>query len=94
MVNYEQHILKVSIIFLSNTLSSVTSKYLLIDLEKTIVDYPSNSLQCYSSLTKPDMKLICPAARSSYCVKELSTLKPGYNHFNCNYHIHYYDYCY
>lgn len=28
-------------------------------------DYPSKSLQCYSYLTKPDMKLICPAARYS-----------------------------
>ncbi len=26
-------------------------------------------------MTKPDMKLICPEARSSYCVKEISDLK-------------------
>jgi hypothetical protein len=26
-------------------------------------EYPMESLQCYSYLTKPDMKLICPASR-------------------------------
>ena len=25
--------------------------------------YPSKSLQCYSTLTKPDKRLICPASR-------------------------------
>lgn len=29
--------------------------------------YPLTSLQCYSYLTKPDMKLICPASRYFYC---------------------------
>eukprot|EP01042_Synura_sphagnicola_P012801 gene12801-16274_t len=37
-------------------------------------EYPMESLQCYSYLTKPDMKLICPASRNKYCVKEVSTL--------------------
>ena len=38
-------------------------------------EYPSTTLSCYSSYTKPDGQLICPEARSKYCVKELSTLK-------------------
>jgi hypothetical protein len=38
-------------------------------------DYPSTTLSCYSSYTKPDGQLICPEARSKFCVKELSTLK-------------------
>lgn len=29
----------------------------------TVKTYPQFSLKCYSSLTKPDKKLICPAAR-------------------------------
>jgi hypothetical protein len=37
--------------------------------------YPSTTLSCYSSYTKPDGMLICPEARSKFCVKELSTLK-------------------
>lgn len=37
--------------------------------------WPYDTLRCYSSMTKPDMKLICPEARSSYCVKEISDLK-------------------
>jgi hypothetical protein len=37
--------------------------------------YPSTTLSCYSSYTKPDGMLICPESRSKYCVKELSTLK-------------------
>ena len=37
--------------------------------------YPSTTLSCYSSFTKPDGMLICPESRSKYCVKELSTLK-------------------
>jgi hypothetical protein len=37
--------------------------------------YPGQSLQCFSSLTKPDMQLICPAARSTWCVKEVSSMK-------------------
>ena len=38
-------------------------------------DYPSTTLSCYSSYTKPDGQSICPESRSKYCVKELSTLK-------------------
>ena len=38
-------------------------------------NYPMSSLKCMSSLTKPDMKLICPAARSTWCVKEVSNLR-------------------
>ncbi len=38
-------------------------------------EYPSTTLSCYSSYTKPDGQSICPEARSKYCVKELSTLK-------------------
>lgn len=38
-------------------------------------EYPMTTLSCYSSYTKPDGELICPEARSKYCVKELSTLK-------------------
>lgn len=37
--------------------------------------YPSTTLSCYSSYTKPDGMLICPESRSKFCVKELSTLK-------------------
>jgi len=37
--------------------------------------YPSTTLSCFSSYTKPDGMLICPEARSKFCVKELSTLK-------------------
>jgi hypothetical protein len=37
--------------------------------------YPSTTLSCYSSYTKPDRMLICPESRSKFCVKELSTLK-------------------
>jgi hypothetical protein len=33
-------------------------------LQNEVTDYPEKSLQCHSFLTKPDMKLICPAARS------------------------------
>ena len=40
-----------------------------------IDNWPMNSLKCMSSLTKPDMKLICPAARSTWCVKEVSDLR-------------------
>ena len=29
----------------------------------TVRTYPERSLKCYSSLTKPDKKLICPASR-------------------------------
>jgi hypothetical protein len=38
-------------------------------------EYPMTTLSCYSSYTKPDGMLICPEARSKFCVKELSTLK-------------------
>lgn len=38
-------------------------------------EYPMTTLSCYSSYTKPDGQLICPEARSKFCVKELSTLK-------------------
>lgn len=38
-------------------------------------EYPSTTLSCYSSYTMPDGQLICPEARSKFCVKELSTLK-------------------
>jgi hypothetical protein len=37
--------------------------------------WPYDTLRCYSSMTKPDMQLICPEARSTYCVKEISDLK-------------------
>ena len=37
--------------------------------------YPSTSLKCYSSKTKPDKSLICPLNRNSYCVKEVADLK-------------------
>jgi hypothetical protein len=47
-----------------------SSKFLPADVMK----YPSESIQCYSSLTKPDYRLICPAARAYFCVKEVSTL--------------------
>jgi hypothetical protein len=30
-------------------------------------DYPTKTLQCYSSLTVPDRRLICPAARFAFC---------------------------
>lgn len=36
--------------------------------------YPTESLKCYSYLTKPDLELICPAARNKYCVKEVVSL--------------------
>lgn len=39
------------------------------------VGYPQSSLQCMSSLTKPDMRLICPLNRNTWCVKETSTLR-------------------
>ncbi len=39
------------------------------------INYPSSSLQCYSYLTKPDRKLICPAARNTWCVKEVVGLQ-------------------
>ena len=40
-----------------------------------VAEYPLTTLQCYSSLTKPDFVLICPEARwNKYCVKETSTL--------------------
>lgn len=42
---------------------------------QTLANWPSKTLSCYSSLTKPDMKLICPAQRSSFCIKEESTLR-------------------
>ena len=37
--------------------------------------WPYDTLRCYSSMTKPDMQLICPEARSAFCVKEISDLK-------------------
>ena len=37
--------------------------------------YPMSTLRCYSTYTKPDGQLICPEARSKFCVKEVSTLR-------------------
>jgi hypothetical protein len=37
--------------------------------------YPSRTIQCWSSLTKPTQNLICPDARNNYCVKQTSNLK-------------------
>jgi hypothetical protein len=37
--------------------------------------YPAGALHCYSSLTAPDGKLICPQGRDVFCVKEVSSLK-------------------
>lgn len=37
--------------------------------------YPSTSLKCFSSKTKPDNSLICPLKRNTYCVKEVADLK-------------------
>lgn len=37
--------------------------------------YPLTTLRCYSTFTKPDGQLICPEARSKYCVKEISNLR-------------------
>ena len=38
-------------------------------------NYPIGTRQCYSTLTKPDGKLICPEGRRDYCVKEISSLQ-------------------
>eukprot|EP01035_Chromulina_nebulosa_P025045 gene25045-32651_t len=40
----------------------------------SIKKYPQQSLKCYSSLTKPDKQLICPASRANFCVKQVSSL--------------------
>ena len=37
--------------------------------------YPSTTIQCWSSLTKPTQNLICPDARNNWCVKQTSDLK-------------------
>ncbi len=37
--------------------------------------YPMRTLQCWSSLTKPEMNLICPDSRNNWCVKQTSDLK-------------------
>lgn len=44
-------------------------------LSQDYKQYPSSSLQCFSTLTVPDMKLICPMDRNMYCVKETSDLR-------------------
>lgn len=36
--------------------------------------YPTTTIKCFSSMTEPDNRLICPAARAEYCVKEVSSL--------------------
>jgi len=40
-----------------------------------LATYPMTTLRCYSTYTKPDGQLICPEARSKFCVKEVSTLR-------------------
>ena len=37
--------------------------------------YPTTTIQCWSSLTKPTQNLICPDARNNWCVKQTSDLK-------------------
>jgi len=44
-------------------------------IPKSLTDLQSKTLSCYSSLTKPDLKAICPAQRNAFCVKEESTLR-------------------
>ncbi|KAJ1415197.1 hypothetical protein B484DRAFT_334980 [Ochromonadaceae sp. CCMP2298] len=36
--------------------------------------WPITSLKCFSSMTQVDNRLICPEARTAYCVKEISSL--------------------
>ena len=43
----------------SSAVTAASDLYLPGDVTK----YPMKSLQCFSSLTKPDKELICPAAR-------------------------------
>ena len=54
----------------TTAVAAESSKFLPADVMK----YPSESIQCMSSLTKPDQRLICPAARAYWCVKEVSDL--------------------
>jgi len=44
------------------------------EAELTALVWPFNTLRCYSSMTKPDMKLICPEARSSLVLKKYQIL--------------------
>lgn len=38
-------------------------------------DYPIGTRECYSTLTKPGGKLICPESNRKYCVKEVASLQ-------------------
>ena len=48
--------------FINTTLSKATST----------TKYPQNALQCYSTLSTKNKKIICPKFRTNYCVKEVS----------------------
>mmetsp|Transcript_41113 Transcript_41113/g.54117 ORF Transcript_41113/g.54117 Transcript_41113/m.54117 type:complete len:153 (-) Transcript_41113:236-694(-) len=47
---------------------------ILLLVEEVRTAYPQDSLRCYTTLTRPYNKLICPEAENACCIKEVSTL--------------------